>query len=297
MAKKNGKDVLTNLLKGLAMGSADIIPGVSGGTIALITGIYTRLISAIDEIFTIFNTREFLVLFTGGSDKKKEIIRRIDVPLVLPLLIGILVAVFGLSRMISFLVQDHAIATYSFFIGLVLSSAVILASHSDISNLKRILTMTLGFLSGLLLAGIPATFTFEGWTIIFLAGAIAITAMILPGISGSLMILMLGQYERMLQAVSDLNVLKILLFVSGCIVGLGTFSKILNRLMHEHEKSTKSFLVGLMLGSIRYQWDIISLGYGEAVNIAISVIFVVFGIITILILSHWSILKPDIAKV
>ena len=285
MVKMNKiKDFVLNGIKGLAMGSADIIPGVSGGTIALITGIYPRLIQAIKETYSAISQKEIFLIFTNQK-KRKEIFSKIDFLLLLPLLMGIFIAVFSLSNIISHLVTSYPIATYSFFVGLIISSAIILSLESGLKRLSRFAIMIVGLILGSALANISTIFEFSGWTILFLSGAIAITAMILPGISGSLIILMLGQYERMLNAVRNLDILPILIFISGCIIGLGMFSNLLHHLMKNHEKKTKSFLVGLMLGSIRYQWNIISVEVTNAVDISSAIIFIAFGIILISIIN------------
>ncbi|MFP4189963.1 MAG: DUF368 domain-containing protein [Candidatus Woesearchaeota archaeon] len=283
------KDVISNLFRGIAMGSADIIPGVSGGTIALITGIYARLIGAIRGIFSMIETGESISLITGDNARRKKIFKKSDPSLILPLLTGIFIAVFLLSNLIVHLVENFEIGTYSFFIGLVVASSILLAFQSGLDKMYRVLIMAIGIAIGALLAGMPATFQFTGWAILFISGAVAITAMILPGISGSLVILMLGQYERVLQAVKDISILEILIFISGCIVGLGAFSNLLSRLMRDHEKSTKAFLVGLMLGSLRYQWDIISTaGIEEPLKAATSLMFITIGIMVIMLIGYLS---------
>ncbi|MFP4655972.1 MAG: DUF368 domain-containing protein [Candidatus Woesearchaeota archaeon] len=283
------KDVISNLFRGIAMGSADIIPGVSGGTIALITGIYARLIGAIRGIFSMIETGESISLITGDNARRKKIFKKSDPSLILPLLTGIFIAVFLLSNLIVHLVENFEIGTYSFFIGLVVASSILLAFQSGLDKMYRVLIMAIGIAIGALLAGMPATFQFTGWAILFISGAVAITAMILPGISGSLVILMLGQYERVLQAVKDISILEILIFISGCIVGLGAFSNLLSRLMRDHEKSTKAFLVGLMLGSLRYQWDIISTaGIEEPLKAATSLMFITIGTMVIMLIGYLS---------
>lgn len=289
MRDEKMKDVISNLFRGIAMGSADIIPGVSGGTIALITGIYARLIGAIRGIFSMIETGESISLITGDNARRKKIFKKSDPSLILPLLTGIFIAVFLLSNLIVHLVENFEIGTYSFFIGLVVASSILLAFQSGLDKMYRVLIMAIGIAIGALLAGMPATFQFTGWAILFISGAVAITAMILPGISGSLVILMLGQYERVLQAVKDISILEILIFISGCIVGLGAFSNLLSRLMRDHEKSTKAFLVGLMLGSLRYQWDIISTaGIEEPLKAATSLMFITIGIMVIMLIGYLS---------
>ncbi|MFP4117482.1 MAG: DUF368 domain-containing protein [Candidatus Woesearchaeota archaeon] len=289
MRDEKMKDVISNLFRGIAMGSADIIPGVSGGTIALITGIYARLIGAIRGIFSMIETGESISLITGDNARRKKIFKKSDPSLIFPLLTGIFIAVFLLSNLIVHLVENFEIGTYSFFIGLVVASSILLAFQSGLDKMYRVLIMAIGIAIGALLAGMPATFQFTGWAILFISGAVAITAMILPGISGSLVILMLGQYERVLQAVKDISILEILIFISGCIVGLGAFSNLLSRLMRDHEKSTKAFLVGLMLGSLRYQWDIISTaGIEEPLKAATSLMFITIGIMVIMLIGYLS---------
>ncbi len=285
MHKRGLKDISLNMFRGMAMGMADLVPGVSGGTVAFITGIYMRLLDAIRGVFDILSSGEILTIISGKGKARREVLGKIDFALIIPLLTGILLSVFILSGAIIYLVEEHAVATYSFFIGLVLASTVMLSRDVDMFRDGRVFILASGFLFGFTLAGVPAIFGFSGWTILFISGAIAITAMILPGVSGSLMILMMGQYERMLQAVNQMDIVSIMIFILGCIIGLWAFSSTLSRLMKEHPGKTKTFLIGLMLGSLRYQGNIISDNFIGAMTASKVMIFITLGIISIICLD------------
>ena len=234
-------------LKGLAMGGADVIPGVSGGTIAFITGIYERLLNAIKSV-----DLEALKLLTRFEIK--EFWEKIDGTFLIVLLLGIATSVLSLAKLITFLLLTYPIQVWSFFFGLIIISAILVAK--SIHHWKPIdyIALVLGILIAYLItAASPAT-TSDNLFFIFISGAIAITAMILPGISGSFILLLLGKYQYMMQALSDINIPVILVFIIGCLVGILSMARGISWLLKRFYNPTIALLSGFMVGSLNKVW-------------------------------------------
>jgi putative membrane protein len=230
------------------MGSADIVPGVSGGTIALITGIYGHLVEAISRI----NFGFIKPLFKG--DLKgfwNALLDEIDFKFFIPLVLGIGIAFLTLAKVVTFCMEAYPAWTYSFFLGLIIASAVILFKKLNKISLKNIAFAILGAILTYIFVSLNPIAANHSLPIIFISGMIAICAMILPGISGSFLLLLLGQYEYMLNALHTLNIVEIIVFVVGALIGILGFSKILNYLLKNHEEITMAFLIGVMLGSLK----------------------------------------------
>ncbi|MGC9516897.1 MAG: DUF368 domain-containing protein [Methanomicrobiales archaeon] len=252
--KKNWMSMETFLifLRGLFMGTADIIPGVSGGTIALITGIYERLIHAISKI----DFKFFLFLIKGDFKSfKKNAIQEIDFELFIPLLAGIGLAILTMSKVISYLLANFPAPTFAFFFGLILSSAIFVYGHVDELNIKNISFVIIGFIFAVIFVGLNPIEANHSLPIIFLSGAVAICAMILPGISGAFILLLLNQYEYMINVLNNLQLLEIITFGAGALIGILSFSRILDYLLTNHKSITMAFLVGLMVGTLRLPYE------------------------------------------
>ena len=244
----NFKEMILIFLRGLFMGSADIVPGVSGGTIALITGIYERLIFAISSIKFSF----IKPLLKGNlSDFKTKLIEEIDFELFIPLALGIGIAFITLAKVISYLLDTHTAYTFSFFLGLILASAYILYTKLDDLNIKLIVITAIGIILSYIFVGLNPIATNHSLIVIFISGLIAICAMILPVISGSFLLLLLGQYQYMLNALNSKNLIEIFVFCIGALIGILGFSKLLNYLLEKYESATMAFLIGIMLGTLR----------------------------------------------
>ena len=244
----NLKEIILIFLKGLFMGSADIVPGVSGGTIALITGIYERLISAISSIRFSF----LKPLLKGNfTDFKEKLIKEIDFELFIPLILGIGIAFISLAKVISYLLDTQTAYTFSFFLGLILASAYILYTKLDNFNIKLIIISIIGIILSYIFVGLNPIATNHSLVVIFISGLIAICAMILPGISGSFLLLLLGQYQYMLNALNSRNLVEIFVFGIGAVIGILGFSKLLNYLLERYESATMAFLIGIMVGTLR----------------------------------------------
>jgi putative membrane protein len=239
-------------LRGLAMGAADIVPGVSGGTIALITGIYERLVESISKL-------RWSHLTNQDREEKVSLIQRVDIGLFIPLGLGIVLAIFLMSNIIAHLLDRHSSPTYAFFFILIMSSALVLMRERGLITYLNILFLAIGFVVTFLLVESGVMDLDHSLPMIFVSGAIAICAMILPGISGALILLFLGQYEFMLDALRGLEWEKIFTFGLGAIIGLLAFSRVLNYLIKNYKTQTLSFLIGLMLGALRLPYQKITI--------------------------------------
>jgi putative membrane protein len=241
------KNYLLTYLKGMAMGAADIVPGVSGGSIALITGIYQRLLDSINSI-----NGENLSLLLKLEFKK--FFKAVNGSFLLSLLLGIMTSVFTLSKLITYLMDEHPIPLWSFFCGLILVSAFIILKEIKRWHLGVVVALILGIIIAWWVTSLPPTSSPDAIWFTFVAGAIAICAMILPGISGSFLLLILGKYEMILQAVSEKDIVTLGVFASGCIVGILSFSRLISFLLKKFYATTIGLLSGFMLGSINKLW-------------------------------------------
>ncbi len=234
-------------LRGVCMGAADVIPGVSGGTVALITGIYDELVGAIAAIDT-----EVGRLLLGR--RWRAGLRRANAGFLLPLLAGIGTAVLSLSRLITYLLAHHPQPVWGFFTGLILASAAFVGRQIGRWRWPHGLCLAAGAAAGL---GSTMLVPMETGTELhkfFLAGAVAIVAMILPGISGSFMLVVLGKYQQVFAAIDALRLDVLAAFAAGCAAGLLAFSRLLKLLLARFHGPTMAALVGLMLGSMQKVW-------------------------------------------
>ena len=241
------KDYAFLVLKGMGMGAADVVPGVSGGTIAFIVGIYDELINSIKSI----NGKSLKLFFTG---KFAAFWKMINGSFLFSILLGIGISVFSLAKIITWLLVEHPILVWSFFFGLVLASTGFVAKDIKGWNWKTIL----GFVVGVVVAfyitvATPAETPSYLW-FIFLCGAIAICAMILPGISGSFILVLLGKYFFIMDAVKTLDLVIIAVFGAGAVVGITSFSRVLSYALKHVRNITLAVLSGFMLGSLNKVW-------------------------------------------
>lgn len=239
-------------LKGFAMGVADIIPGVSGGTIAFITGIYDDLLGSVSQI----NRALFELVL---KFKLKDIFNHMNGKFLLPLGIGILTAIISTSRLVHYLLNNHPEQTWATFFGLIGASIYFIGKKVE----NKFHPTTLGFfvsgaIFGYVMVSLIPVQTPENPFFIFLCGMIAITAMILPGISGSFLLVILGKYAYITGALkhpTSISSLEIILaFCAGCFVGLASFSKFLKYLLSHHRSWTLAALTGIMLGAMKKLW-------------------------------------------
>jgi putative membrane protein len=272
-------------LKGMLMGAADIIPGVSGGTIALITGIYSRLIDGINGVFTFLHPKTFKLLFKFKIKTLWRKFLKLDLRLFIPLALGIGTSFIALSNLMHYLMEEQTLRTYSFFFGLILGSAVFLYRHLKQIDAQALVSLGIGAVIGFLLVGMEALKANHSLPIIFGSGAIAITAMILPGISGSFMLVMLNQYEFVINAIRTFNFRVIVTFGIGAFFGMFGFSKLLNYLLHNHKNNTLAFLIGIMLGSLRLQYNIMTENALDSSMMISTVIIAILGYAMVFIID------------
>ena len=233
--------------KGVAMGAADVVPGVSGGTIALLTGIYPRLIDAITGL----NIQSIKLLFKGQI---KEFWKALDGNFILPLLVGIIFAFAILAHPIKYVIANHPIPTWSFFFGLIIAAAVLIIQHIPNKKLTNIIWIIPGIVFGFWIGSMSSIPFPNSQVAILIAGMLAICAMILPGISGSFILVLLGMYETLLTAVKELQFSVIIIFITGAILGLIIFSRIIKSILNKFYNATLFFLSGLMIGSLIKVW-------------------------------------------
>ncbi|MBW2411308.1 MAG: DUF368 domain-containing protein [Deltaproteobacteria bacterium] len=238
-------------LKGLCMGSADVIPGVSGGTIALITGIYEDLIQAIRSIDTAMLGKISKLDFKGA-------LAHIHIRFLLSLFAGIGVAILSLARLMNYLLHQQPVYTWSLFFGLIAASIFVVGRQIKNWWGITVISFIAGTATASLIVNLIPVATPETLWFIFLCGFIAICAMILPGISGAFILLILGKYEFVTATLKNpfvpQNALIIAVFGIGCIIGLLAFSRVLNYLLQRFHNLTIAYLTGLMTGSILKIW-------------------------------------------
>ncbi len=241
------KEAILLYFKGLGMGGADVVPGVSGGTIALITGIYEELLSSIKAID--LEAFRLLIKFQWKASWEK-----INGNFLVVLLAGIATSVLSLSKVITFLLKNHPIPVWSFFFGLIIISAILVLRNIVKWRAVTAVALALGILVAFLITEATPASTPEGAWFIFLSGAIAICAMILPGISGSFILLIMGKYEYIFNALNERNWLVIFTFIVGCITGLLSFARVISWLFKKYHDHTIALLSGFMIGSLNKVW-------------------------------------------
>jgi putative membrane protein len=236
------------LARGFAMGSADVVPGVSGGTMAFILGIYEELIQSIRNVAN----REFLsALFTFRLRRAFEVL---NWPFLIAVGSGIVLAILTLARLLEWLLVNHPVLLWSFFFGLVLASVFMVSKRVRRWTVPLLLTLAVSTVAAYVFVGlVPMQTPEEGW-FLFLSGALAICAMILPGISGAFVLLLLGKYQYVLAAVNQRDIGVIAIVGAGAAVGIVTFAQVLGWLFRRFHDATVAVLTGLMIGSLRKVW-------------------------------------------
>lgn len=244
---KDSRNQWLLFLQGIGIGIVDLIPGVSGGTIALIMGIYEELLQAIQS----FNMAAFRLLSTGQF---RALWQHLNGSFLLPVLLGISLSLATTVQLVTYLLANHPIQTWSFFLGLILVSAFTIYQRVGQWHLRTVLMSLLGLLLAYGITKMAPLHTPNTILFISLAGALAVCAMILPGISGSFVLLILGKYAFMLQAFQNLQLSALIPFALGGVVGVLSFSKGITWLLHRHHDDTMALLAGFMLGSLNKVW-------------------------------------------
>ena len=241
------KEYLSLSLKGMAMGAADIIPGVSGGTIAFISGIYEELIETINKV----NFEAIKKLKNNGI---KSFWTHINGNFLIALLTGIAISIMSLAKVITHLLETHSQLLWGFFFGLIVASVYIVGKQVNKWDINNIISLIIGSSIAFYITILNPMQNPDALWFVFLSGSIAICAMILPGISGSFILLLLGSYEFILVAIKDFKLDVITIFGVGCITGLLAFSKLLNWLFKKYHDITIALLTGFLIGSLNKIW-------------------------------------------
>lgn len=254
-------DYLIITLKGLAMGAADVVPGVSGGTIAFISGIYQELIDSINNV-------NLSVLKTLKKEGLKAAWQQVNGSFLLALLTGIGISILTFSKVITHLLETQPILVWSFFFGLIIASIALIWRETSNWKIVDILALIIGIaLSYYITIARPVSSPDSYWYL-FLSGFIAIIAMILPGISGAFILLLMGSYETVIGTINQFRdglvnfntevlgqaILKLGVFAIGAIIGLKSFSKVLHWMFEKHKNTTLALLIGFMAGSLNKVW-------------------------------------------
>lgn len=235
-------------LKGFGMGAANVVPGVSGGTIALLTGIYSDIVGALNAVTEKETWKSLL------HGRFREFWRLIKGDFLVALLVGVLLSVFSLAKLVTWCLTYYPILTWAFFFGLILASAVVMVRGVKDFRGADLIPSVIGLALGLVICTMSPTKTTDDIWFIFLCGAISICAMILPGISGSFILLVMGKYHYIMQAITDLNWPVIIMFGVGCVVGILAFAKLLHWLLARWERQTMLVLLGFVFGSLVRVW-------------------------------------------
>jgi len=245
--KRNINNYLLLVLRGLGMGAADVVPGVSGGTIAFITGIYEELIDSIKSI----NLEAIKLFFTG---RWKSFWKQINGNFLLAVFAGVFISVLSLAKVLEYLLEHQPILIWSFFFGLILASSYVVSRKIKKWEYPKIVAIVGGIGIAFYITSVTPTTTTDAFWFIILAGAFASCAMILPGISGSFILLLLGKYAFALHAVNERIVADLLLLGSGALVGIILFANLLSWLLKKYHDITIAVLVGFMIGSLNKIW-------------------------------------------
>jgi len=283
-------DDIVIALKGVAMGAANIIPGVSGGTIALITGIFERLVEALNSIMTLDTWK---ILLKGNF---REFWKKIDGRFLVDLMIGVLLSILSLAKLMEYLLHNHPVQTWAFFFGLIIASSILMLKDIKDWTFKDVIFTIIGIILGLVVCTLTPTETPDALWFVFLCGAIAICTMILPGISGSFILVILGQYDHIMTALNDTNLLVVSVFGLGCVIGLLAFSKFLHWLLARYQRPTLLILIGFVLGALVKVWPwsdkaalIAADGSLDNLHIPGAIIYSILGVLLVIgleLLSH-----------
>jgi len=293
-------------LKGIAMGAADVVPGVSGGTIAFVSGIYEELIETINKV----NLNTLKILKKEGF---KSMWQSINGNFLLALLLGIATSILSLAKAVKWLLENKPILVWAFFFGLVLASVIYIARQIKNWNFVTVLVLISGSAIGYYITILPPmSSAYSSSLFFFLAGSLAICAMILPGISGGFILLLLGAYKPALDALEDKDFKTIFLLIGGAIVGLLTFSRLLKWLFDKYRNMTLTVLTGFVIGSLNKVWPWKDVLQSEIINgklkilseqsvspftydgdnqLMLATIFMIIGFLIILVLEKTAIKK------
>lgn len=247
MGDRNLFQYIIVTLKGIAMGAADVVPGVSGGTIAFISGIYEELITSLNNI-------NFSFFKNWKREGFLQAWKALNGNFLLALAIGIAISVLSLAQLISWLLENEPILVWSFFFGLVFASVFFVARDISEWKISTVLIFLLGAVLAYFITSITPATSNESLPFLFLSGALAVCAMILPGISGAFILVLLGSYKTVLDAVHQRDYLIIAVVGTGAVFGLLSFARLLKWMFHRYKNLTLALLTGFILGSLNKIW-------------------------------------------
>ncbi|MEX1105346.1 MAG: DUF368 domain-containing protein [Ilumatobacteraceae bacterium] len=289
------RQIAFTVLRGFLMGSADIVPGVSGGTVALVLGIYRRLIASIRS-----GSSAIGMLLRGDVRRARGYLGEVEWVFLISLLSGVLLAIVTLAHLVETLLADYPVPMAGLLFGLVLGSVVVAWQLLERRDATRMVLLVLAAGATFVLLGLRESTSTDDvggggggqpLVVFFLSGAIAICAMILPGISGSFLLVMLGMYASVLAAVTDRDLLTLAVFALGCAVGLGLFSQVLHWALGHHYDTVMAILVELMVGSVRVLWpwpngvDSTALGAPTG-PVAVPILLAVLALVVVVAFDH-----------
>ncbi|MAU15536.1 MAG: DUF368 domain-containing protein [Muricauda sp.] len=240
-------DYIFVTLKGMAMGAADVVPGVSGGTIAFISGIYEELITSINNI-------DLSLISIFRKDGTKAVWNKVNGNFLLALFLGIFISVLSLAKFLSWLLENEPILLWSFFFGLVVASIFFVGKEISKWTLGTVVVLIFGAALAFFITELPASDNVDSLPYLFLSGALAVCAMILPGISGAFILVLLGSYKTILDAVHERDIKIILTVGVGAIFGLLSFARLLKWMFDHYKNITLALLTGFILGSLNKIW-------------------------------------------
>ncbi|MFC2129129.1 DUF368 domain-containing protein, partial [Bacteroidota bacterium] len=242
------KKYIILFLKGLAMGAANIIPGVSGGTIALVTGIFEKLINSIKSI----DIYAIKLIFNG---KFREFSEHINLLFLLTVFLGIGISIISLASLLKFLLVDYPVYVWAFFFGLILASAYYVGKRVEKWKFNVILMIIMGIVIAFSISTFNPGSENDSFIYLFICGIVAICSMILPGLSGSFVLILMGNYQLvMIDSITELNLIVLIPVIVGAIFGLIAFSHLLSWIFKKYKNQTISFLTGFIIGSLGLLW-------------------------------------------
>lgn len=247
MAGRKSIDYVFITLKGIAMGAADVVPGVSGGTIAFISGIYEELITSINNIGP-------KLLKTLQKDGLKAVWQQLNGNFLLALFSGIFISLFSLAKFLSWLLENEPILLWSFFFGLVSASIFLVGKEITKWNFLSITVLLLGAGVAYFITTLPPNENVDSLPFLFISGALAVCAMILPGISGAFILVLLGSYKTILDAVHERDIKMVVTVAIGAVFGLLSFARLLKWMFKNYKNTTLALLTGFILGSLNKIW-------------------------------------------
>jgi putative membrane protein len=278
--------------RGFSMGTSDIVPGVSGGTMALILGIYEELITSIKDVLN----REAIRL--ALRFKIKDALDLIPWKFLASVAVGLFAAVFTMSFILEWVLDNHPSLLWAFFFGLVAASVITVSRRIRVWSYVPIVGIAVGAVGAYVLVGLVPTETPDTWWFYLLSGAVAICAMVLPGVSGSFMLVLLGKYEDILSAVTSWDILTLFMVIIGAAVGIVTVAQVLSWLFKRYHDGTVAVLTGMLVGSLRkvWPWKIVAdtglerniLPPAWTGQVAMVLLLAILGFALITILTTWA---------